>query len=443
MLTLIPYVTNKSTREDWPGQLLQLASVADSSNLTTVPYLNLQWNRSLFSDGTFEVLLDYEIYDRFGRGWKAFSVLGEEDTSPFINISNHYTPSLCDYVGHCEFGMILKTEITRSQSGSTVTLSGMMGDSLLNGIVHAGSYVAETPQGLYWATQRLIGNGSQARYGKSIIYRSQYVFQTFAEVDTGWTGGGPPAREPFKADYTPNITTSTTAAGTLRSVGEAHGCGLVSCMQANEDIPGLGRVPYVFWKDGVDRSIEGGSTMPVILGVAEGNIKSETASLDLSAGYFGGVTTFTAIREIGDVDAQGVTGHSTHVDYTLSTPLDTSKTSATDWTMGYRCYEDSAALNTDETKADRVASAQASMRDDASDYNWDTDITVDVSSMPASQVRKLGLGDFVSLHSAITDDYAKAQIVGINEICKNESHSVELVLGSRRWSNIQRSRMTN
>ena len=393
-----------------------------------IPYINLQWNRKLFSAGTFQVTLSMEDYIRMGGSkWSGISVVAENESITLMQPSNTDSGTKAFLVGHYEIGLIFKRSVERGNGSNIVSLSGMMADCLIDGAVSAKRYSADSVSLSTAFNACWYGTGSGATSSFRFEYPKMYYSRNTTE------------NAPFhKTDYNPDFYVVNLGKH-FRPLLEKKCCGF-AVTRSNYYGDDLGSFWLTcFMKAGVDRSIEQQNVDHVILQYPV-NSSSESISTDYSAGYAGVFNYFS-----GTLDETVTTANRlkpwplANEDLANESPFGSAG-----WNMGWFINNDSTDIEPDsdyQFGIDWVTHRLSVMGDKLVDYTWDTDIDVDVSMMPREEVQKIGLGDWVSIYTELTGTFWKAQVIEIHETVKGEDHTTEFVLGSKRMTNIQRSKL--
>ncbi len=385
----------------------------------SVPYINLQWNRKLFSAGSFEVTLAEKDYTSlYGSSWSALMVAAEDET-PYYQLINTRAddPNPAE---HYEVGLIYKRTITHSHGERLVTLSGLMGDVLLDGAVFSSGvqYTSSTsvisfisarwPNKQTYTTTKAILNP----WGSSDENSFEFVY--------GWS-------ETRTNDYKPEFEPGLSFGKHMRTVLENRSAGLAVAVSRRTLASDITKNYLCFFvKQGEDKS---GS---ITIGEGFGNSATEEISVDSSAGYRGELIYFGSSSLSSSFARRQLLSHTPNSDLPLSMT----------WHLGCRAVRETSANEDNETEGQflsrTLAAGDAELR---ANYSATYNISVDVSTMDRGTLKKIGLGDWVSLYISTTGSTYKTQVVEIHETVKAQAHTTELVLGSKRLTNIQRAKL--
>lgn len=395
----------------------------------SVPYINLQWNRSLYEAGSFEVQLDANDYS---TDWAAFCVTYPNESYGGAQAGSYYSDNypdkidyddstrhgrICTATGHYEIGLIYKRRLITKSGQSYVLLSGLMMDSILDGWV---SWTAQ-PQGVMSVQEAL--------------YNAVINSSSMRDMDYDWihlklalSTAEDKALAPTLTtkDYTPLYTT-VNIGDHYRALLEHRNCGLAATGLWQKSQDGIGSFSSVFFvKAGVDRTLQGGS--PVVIGCAFGNVASEDVTVDDSSLRVGitGVATYEE------------DGNTLYARWT-SENQDTGSILNKHWQRGYLTETNFYTGQDITTKADAVAAAKAYGTNILQDYTEEATAELDVSLLDVDTFNSLGLGDLVTVYLDATNSFETMRIVGFSEVCKNGTCTRSITLGTKRLTNAVRA----
>ena len=397
-----------------PGYITRPAPEFFISDIN-VPYINLQWNRSLYKAGTFSVQLKTDDYN---EQWSAFCVtlpderLGGEHVPDYYYVDGKGHGRICTATGHYEVGLIYKTEFTVKNGSSYVILSGLMMDSILDGWVTLTGQYSETKtmeEGFLNACETGIG-----------------VYLYNENLTETWSTDEDRAAAPLLTtkDYTPSYNTCLVG-DHFRTLLAKRGFG-IACAPYWQSYKTNNRTASLyFMKAGVNRAI--GSSSPVMLGVKFGNATSEVTTVDDSA-YKRGIAGRVTYKE---TDIAG------RIWEDLDPPI--SVTLPHFWHRGALMDNRTMSPNGDQTLEEVLAEAKADGWVTLHDYEEETTVELDVSLLPIETFISLGLGDTVTVHLAALDKLSTMRVTGFSEVCKGSSYTRTVTLGTKALTKEERA----
>lgn len=397
-----------------PGYITRPAPEFFISDMN-VPYINLQWNRSLYKAGTFSVQLKTDDYN---EQWSAFCVtlpderLGGEHVPDYYYVDGKGHGRICTATGHYEVGLIYKTEFTVKNGSSYVILSGLMMDSILDGWV--------TLTGQYSEMKTMEeGFHNACETGSGVYLYNENLTET-------WSTDEDRAAAPLLTtkDYTPSYNTCLVG-DHFRTLLAKRGFG-IACAPYWQSYKTNNRTASLyFMKAGVNRAI--GSSSPVMLGVRFGNATSEVTTVDDSA-YKRGIAGRVTYKE---TDIAG------RIWEDLDPPI--SVTLPHFWHRGALMDNRTMSPNGDQTLEEVLAEAKADGWVTLHDYEEETTVELDVSLLPIETFISLGLGDTVTVHLAALDKLSTMRVTGFSEVCKGSSYTRTVTLGTKALTKEERA----
>lgn len=395
----------------------------------SVPYINLQWNRSLYESGSFEIQLNADDYS---EDWAAFCVTYPNEVYGGAQASSYYSDNypdkidyddstrhgrICTATGHYEIGLIYKRRFITKSKQSYVLLSGLMMDSILDGWVSWTTQPQEA-MSVQTALYNAVANSSSMRDGGA----------DWAYIKLALSTAEDKALAPTIAtkDYTPLYST-VNIGDHFRTLLEHRNCGLAATGLWKKSQDGIGQLSSVFFiKAGVDRTLK--SNNPVIIGCAYGNAASEDVTVDDSSLRVG-ITGVATYEESG----------STLYARWTSENQDTSSILVSHWQRGYLAETNLYTEQDITTKTEAVAAAQAYGTNILQDYTEEATAELDVSLLDVDTFNSLGLGDLVTVYLNATGSFETMRIIGFSEVCKNGVCTRSITFGTKRLTNAVRA----
>lgn len=381
-----------------------------------VPYINLQWNRALYEAGSFEVQLKADDYN---AKWSALCVtlpnerLGGEHVPDYYYEDGAGHGRICTATGHYELGLIYKREFTVKNGQRYVLLSGLMMDSILDGWV--------------CLDERFTSNVTIENGFHNACETGHGVYKYSEQMSGTWSTAEDRAIAPSltTADYSPSYRACVTG-DHFRPLLERRGLGIACAPYWRMSETTTYVTSLYFVKAGIDRTRT--SEQPVVLGCAFGNVASEEVTVDDSAYKVGiaGRINYTGVDYTSRIWTDDVTSRYVLFPYY--------------WHRGYLLDTNNLEPNTTtQTVTELREEAQAAGWVTLQDYVEEATAELDVSLLDIDTFIGLGLGDTVTVYLSSTDTFENMRIVGFSEVCKGDTYSRKVTLGSKRLTNAVRA----